>query len=593
MSFRIEILLMSCLLLMGAARADGLVARLDRTQVAEGETLVLTLVASGDTDGTPDLSPLEADFDLLNQGQSTRVSIVNGRRSSTREWQLVLAPKRVGRLRIPVLSLGGLTSPGLDLEVLPQAQASKLGEARPLLLEVELGPEDPYVQGQIIYTVRVLARGVTRQASLSDPKAEHVLIERLGEDRSYTATRNGRDYQVIERRYALFPQHSGRLEIEPPVLSAQIPQSGRRGNSMRDRMFGRGLIPDMDRFFEQSRSVRLRGRTLSLDVHPAPAAAGAPWLPAESLELSQAWSPDPPEFRVGEPVTRSIAITAQGLTAAQLPDLQMTAPDGVKLYPDKPQSETRSETDTLVAQKVLKAAIVPSRPGRLILPELKLAWWDTRADVPRVATLPAQTVEVLPARAGSQAPAPAPAPVPVAPAPAAEAPGVSLPWPPSAQGGTAGPLAAYWPWISAALALAWLLTLALWLHERRRGWPFRVEPAAQSADQAPNLAKARERVHKACRAGDPRAARAALLDWAAARWSQHPPRRLDELAARMDEPMWPLLRELDRCLYAGDERTWPGALAWDGLEPALKAAGSENNGPGPAAALPGLYPGAA
>ena len=79
----------------------------------------------------------------------------------------MLAPKRTGKLTIPALHLGAGTSAPLTLEVMPGAQAAKIGEARPVLLEVEAQPQQPYVQGQVIYSVRVLSRVPLREASLS------------------------------------------------------------------------------------------------------------------------------------------------------------------------------------------------------------------------------------------------------------------------------------------------------------------------------------------------------------------------------------------------------------------------------------------
>ena len=231
------------------ASGAGLSARLERTRIAEGETVLLRLIAPGDSTGSPDLSPLGEDFDILNQGQSTRMSYVNGRSTSSREWQLVLAPKHTGTLRLPAIHLGGAVSEPLSLEVLPAAQAGKLGVARPVLLEVEAQPKRAYVQQKVIYTLRLLFREPLREASLSEPQTKDAIVERLGADKQYTVERDGQQYRVIERRYALFPQHSGPLEIGAPLLSAQIPQHVQRASRPRRRSFGSDPFADFDRLF--------------------------------------------------------------------------------------------------------------------------------------------------------------------------------------------------------------------------------------------------------------------------------------------------------------------------------------------------------
>jgi hypothetical protein len=590
----------------------GVDARLDRAKVAEGETVLLTLSTAGEGTGSPDLSPLAEDFDVLNQGQSTRLQIVNGRTSSSREWQIVLAPKRVGQLRVPALDLGGALSEPLTLEVLPAAQAAKTGSPRPVLLEVEVSPDKPYVQGKVIYTVRLLSRLPLRQATLTDPSAGNAIIERLGEDKHYDTDRDGKIYQVIERRYAMFPQHSGELQIDPPLLSAKIPERGQEGPSLRERFFGgRDLFPNFDRIFgsdpfaemgdifEQTRPMQLRGRDVTLDVQPQPAGTPTPWLPAESLTLSEVWSPNPPEFRVGEPVTRTITITARGVTAAQLPDLtQHTVPE-INVYPDKMQVETRADGDTLVAHKVLKAALVPSTPGRFTLPEIKLNWWDTESDKLQVARLPAREIQVLPGAAGAaaamsapkQATTPSTTALESASAPArietAKATGSTGAWASTIQAIRATPC---WSWLTSAFALAWLISTGLWWRARSTRPAVTVTAGETRTAAQPDAGEALHQFELACRNDDAKSARQALLDWAAARWPDRRLRRLEDLAQRLPPEAARPLSELDRYLYAGSAQSGNGTNAWRQLAPLLRKVAKSADRKAPDTPLPPLYP---
>ncbi|MEJ2327092.1 MAG: BatD family protein, partial [Chromatiaceae bacterium] len=132
------------LLVCWQAVAAGLEASIDRTRIAEGDTVTLSVTAPGDTAGAPDPDALRSDFDILDQGQSTRMTIVNGRANSTREWRFVLAPKRSGRLTIPSLTVGGLSSSPLELDVVSASEAGQLGQSRPVMVEVEAEPKDPF-----------------------------------------------------------------------------------------------------------------------------------------------------------------------------------------------------------------------------------------------------------------------------------------------------------------------------------------------------------------------------------------------------------------------------------------------------------------
>lgn len=616
----------------GQVLAAGLEASVDRTRLVEGESLLLTLSGPGDVWGTPDTGPLTRDFGVQNQGQGTSTVMTNGRVTTTREWRLLLSPKSAGRLTIPVLKMGDLETLPITIEVLPASQAAQVGEVQAARLEAELDRDTVYVQGQAIYTLRVLLRPQVQNASLEDPKAEGVQFERLGEDRVSETQRDGQRFHVIERRYALLPQHSGMIEVQAPVLSAAVPDNRQRGGrspgaspgspfgpgeSPFERFFGRDPFSDMDGLIQRARPIQVRGPTLALDVKPQPDGAPSPWLPAEDLHLAETWTPDPSQARVGEPITRTLAITAQGLSATQLPDLMGAVPDGVKLYPDKPRSETRAEGDTLVAVKEIKQALVPAVAGKLTLPEVRLAWWDTRENKKKVAALPAKVLEVqaasgnAPATPTSDRPAPAaPAAVPGKASAPPSAPqdvpgaGITAAAPPlitaeQIRGGWPLP-AGYWPWLSLGLGLAWLLTLWLWwLRGPRR--PSSSPATQEGLGERPNasLAQALASVRLACESGDPRAARAALLAWGLARWGDDPPARLEILAERLAAyrgvagggEAASSLRLLDQSLYAPGVMTWDGPNAWRYLQPVLGALGSEvrssRTGSNP---LPDLYP---
>lgn len=593
------------LLLWGEAGAAGLEAKVDRNRIPEGETLNLTLRAAGDVQGSPDLTPLSQDFDLLSQGQSSRMSISNGRTESSREWHLTLAPKHAGRLILPALSLGSLTSAPIEMEVLPAGQATAPGQTPPAFVEVEVDSESPYVQGEVIYTVRIFHRVPLHQAQLSEPGTGDALLERLGEERNYRADRGGHTYQVVEQRYALFPQRSGELVIDAPVLSARVAETGARRSSPFGAdpfggmapLFGPDPFDEMEQLLVQSRPIRLKGRPITLKVRPQPAGAQSPWLPAESLTLAEEWSSHPLEFRVGEPVTRTIAITAQGVASDHLPDLNPPLPEGINAYPDKPRAETRADGDALVTQKVVKIALVPTQPGEITLPGVRLPWWDIQSDQQQVAELPSRTIKVLPARAGMAAPPPAPQPASqkvLEPQPAPSVPAADL-------GADKAPLATNpaepvtsnnalpWPWIAAALGLGWLASLVLWSW-RALTRNERVKPLIRDTVRPVRASQCLPEVRRSFQANAPRAARKALLTWAEARWPEAPPRTLEGVGLYLGGEAIGLMRALDGQLYSGKSAGWDGVAAWERLAPLLGQGEGKADRMADATALPELYP---
>ncbi len=594
--------------LSSTALAQGLDARLDRTRIADGETVTLQISAAGDAQGAPDLSPLDADFDIVDQGQSSQVNIINGRMSSTHEWRIGLLPKRVGDLTIPALHVGSLTSQPLHLTVAPAADRAGDDTGQPVLVEVDADPENPWVQSQVTYKVRVLSQAPLQAASLTEPQAGDAIVQRLGDDRRYETQRHGETYDVIERSYAIFPQHSGKLQIEGPVLTTNVPVQGRPGQGSRGRLFGGDPFGDIRRFFgrdpfaglpdvgglfEETRPLRLRGRSLAFDVRPQPAAAKGAWLPARDVTLTESWSPDPATFRVGEPVTRTITLTTKGLSEAQLPSLTPPVPAGLKRYPDQPVTETHVDGDDMIVTRTFKEALVPTASGAMTLPEFNLPWWDTQTRQTRIATLAAERIQVLPP-AGASASAAQPAPAAAAEPPVApnQVPGAGAPLstPPAVSASTH-----YWPWVAALAASGWLVTLLVWWRTRRRarrGAPASDTGGAAAGSARPvSPAQIEARIRRACLANDAAGARRALLDWAAQRWPGHAPRGLSELAERLaTNEARPVLAALDRVLYDSNaHRAWDGRAAWSVLECAFRSAAVDRR-VRQSDALPGLYP---
>ncbi len=561
----------------GAALA-AVEAAVDRTVVGEGESLELRLKVTGDDAGEPpQLAPLERDFEVTATRRSSQISIVNGRMERSKSWLLTLIPKATGELTIPPLQVGEATTRALTVSVRPAGSAPGDEGPADVFLEVEAEPRDPYVQAQVSYRVRIFFQDLS-EGELADPEVEGAVVARHGEDVAYDATRQGRRYRVLERRYVLFPQRSGTLEIPAPVFVGRVPDGGGGPRSPF------GSFGAFDQMFQSARTIRRRGEAVTLEVRPRPDAfPGEDWLPAEALTLSQEWSDGAATVRVGEPLTRTLMLQARGLEAAQLPELGLPAGAGYRSYADKPELETGAEGPHVVSRRRESHAIIPTRPGELRLPPVEVHWWSTRDDGPRTATLPGRTVAVRPAADGEvTAPAPPPAaePRPAPPPPAVEPQAVSRPAP------ATGP----WPVIAALLLLAWLVTLYLLVRQRRRTRPPSAPPVADAG--APPAAAVRA-LERACRQRDPHGARDALLVWAQGRWPQAPPVNLGQLAARVGPgELADLTVRLDRALYGGPASAAPPAELWERLPAVLKAWRERRPATATGAPLPELYPGA-
>jgi hypothetical protein len=593
--------------------ADGVRAEVDRDRIAANETLILQLFGDGRLSGEPELQALEADFDILSRSHGERMNILNGAVSHTREWRIELAPKRSGRLEIPALAWGDARSEPLTVDVVEDAAADDPSAGpKPIFVRTETDEATPYVQQAFHYRVQVLyrEREAPQRAVLSDPQVEGATIERDGEDRASVEVIDGRRYQVIERRFLVVPLQSGPLVIRGPRLEAVMAAprpAGRGAADQFDALFGAGPFAGLSGMTASGRRIVERAPDLEIQVRAQPPGSSSPWLPAESVEISDEWIPSSPRFQVGEPVTRVLTVTAHGATAAQLPPLEVDPPDGAQIYPGQTRAEDLPGVGAPVGLRSLEVALVPTRAGRVTLPEVRVPWWDTREDRERVAIVPARTLEVAAAPAGSSVDG-STRPFASAGEPASEdAAAVPERVDADAEPRESG---ARWStaedWVRRAIAgpiglavvalglmgLGWFAAL-VWLERgsRRREARDRVETHA--SPQA--LREARRRVERACLDNDARGARMALLAWGRVRWAGQAPAGLGGLALKLDDAAAAeTLAQLDRALYAGAAgagtgAAWDGVGAWQVLAPCLS--GDEREAVSDRlTALPDLYP---
>ena len=208
-----------------------------------------------------------------------------------------------------------------------------------------------------------------------------MLVQQVGADRNETVVENGERYQVVERRYDIFPQRSGPLKLSGPVLDAQIAVQNRMdpfGNSFKD-FFGNRPFGGA---FTTAKPIRVRGDDIALEVLPRPAAAGNDyWLPARGVTLEGEWRPAQGPIKVGDPVTLDLHLSAQGLTAAQLPDLNslLKLPPGIKAYPD--QAKLTNDTQNgIVGRRDQSIALIADRAGDFTLPAVSVHWWGHKGE---------------------------------------------------------------------------------------------------------------------------------------------------------------------------------------------------------------------
>lgn len=553
-------------------------AFVDRTQVSEVDTIKLVLAAKQRT-AEPDLSPLYKDFDVLSKSTSSRVSFVNGKMDSTYELTVILAPKRLGKLMIPAIRFDKETTDPIEITVKQQGIDS--ATSKDIFLEAQVEPKNPYVQSQLVYSIKLYHAIELQEGGLSLPKIDKALVERLGDDSSFIETVKGRRYRVTERRYAIFPQQSGELTIPAVVFNGQIFDSSKTQSSF-DPFFGGR--------FQSTRPVRARSKEIILNILPKPKSAkGKWWLPAKKLTLAEEWSPKPPQFRVGEPVTRTITLSAEGLSDAQLPDIAVADTKDFKLYPDQAEKETASKENVIISRKVQSVALVPTQVGKVVIPEMLVHWWDIKNNKAMKAVIPARNINVLPALSAAQSTNVTntttnttnsilennvlnTTPEITRKLDIDNDENISV----NQLNGTLSAVRSA-GWFTLLFFILWIITLVLWYwYARTRRVAYR-NASTDNDDQADRKAlsnqnrmraigNVKKQIKLASLSNDPKAAREQVIQWAHLVWPDNKVSSIGSVIALLkQDAVRNSLAELDRVLYSNnvsDNADWDGEVFW-------------------------------
>lgn len=533
-------------LLLAATQAQAAArASIQPERISLGNSATLT-IETDELNVQPDLSVLDRDFAIGGQSSSMQTSFVNGQRSTRTTYMIELEPRVEGVLTVPPIRIGSAQTDALVLTVTP-AQQGSAASGDPYYLETELSTTTPYVQQGVTYTVRLYFAVQLASGDVSASAPPNASLQQLGEDRQWQEEIAGRRYGVFERRYLLIPERSGQMAL-PPARFRGTAQVGGNGG-----------------FFGRTQNVSAAGQAYTLDVRPQPANAPQPWLAARSVALVRGELPTSP--RAGEPVLVELTLTADGVLANQLADLELPTIPGAQVFPEPAQKTDSMVDGQPVATLKRRFAIVPSREGRLELPEVRVGYWNTASDRADAAVIPASALDVAPG-------ATLMAPVPVAPSQPAAAPA------PMAPAAVPGADVRPWQWATAALSLALSLALAWgWRRGQRGPAPVKSQTVPPKVDPAA--------LRSALASGD-------LADIAdALRHSFDPPAlNLGEVQAQLDDP------EQRAALDALQRLRWSaaGVEAHADIRARLRAA--FKNGPtlrsgprrGEGAVLPPLYP---
>jgi hypothetical protein len=245
-----------------------------------------------------------------------------------------------------------------------------------LYLEIETNKESVYVQEQLLFTVRLYytINGI-RNPQFTELEMEDSVIQLIGSPNQYEKLIDGERYGVYEKRYVIFPQRSGPLEVPDILFRGEVTDGSsnfvfRNLNTRRVTAFIEGITID----------VLERPTTVQRDDF---------WLPVSNLTLEESWSTDINSLKVGDSVVRTVTMTADGLDGAVLPPFGPTEIEGLNLYPDPAEIERTFVEGAIVGTRIETTSIVPIASGNVVIPEISIPWWNIDTNQLEATIIPA------------------------------------------------------------------------------------------------------------------------------------------------------------------------------------------------------------
>ncbi len=419
-------------------------ATLDRTRVKQGDAVMLTIAT--DQVGAPDYSALRSRFRVEDVASERSVRYANGSLAVDLRYRVELIALQPGIQTIPSLAVGRDRTQPLQLEVTvggnttaspsPQAQPAlqqtqPAASQRPVFIQTQVDDRHPYVQQSVGVTVRLIYATQMLDGALDLDAPPGASLRRVGEDVQGTEDIGGRSYSVIERHYVLVPDRSGALTLPAARFS------GHGQGGFFDDVFGDGR-----------ENMRASGQPQVLQVRALPANAAQPWLPLRRLELQV--TAVPRSATAGQTAVVTLRMQADGASAAQLPELMLTADSDAQVYPEAPTIDDRDNGGRPQTVVTRRFSVVPAHAGALRLQATPIQWWDVANDQPATAQAQPVTVNVAPGTGAFAAPA--------ATQPTAAQEGAK--WPRWLRSGFV------WSIAAAVVGLLWIASLA-WVARRR------------------------------------------------------------------------------------------------------------------------------
>ncbi|TXE08201.1 protein BatD [Gelidibacter salicanalis] len=397
MKLKTFILLFLILLSTGLASAQiKFEAKVSKTQLGINERLRVDFEMN--TDGDNFSPPSFADFTVVGgPNQSVSHSWINGVRSFSKTYSYFLAPKKTGSITInqATIEIEGETYKTSPVTVQISTAVSRPNDPDDVEnvaddnvhLIAEISKTNPYLNEAVTVTYKLYVSediGVSNFRENGNPRYNDFWSQNIdlkGSQIQKTQYK-GRNYRyLVIRKTVLYPQKSGKLEIEPLSLdlTVQVP-------SKRRDFFGT-FVPT-----EVHKTVSAGSKTLTVKALPE---NGKP------LDFSGAvgdfdfkLTTSKTNLNATESLQARVEVTGKGnLKLFQLPKLSI--PSALEVYEPEHTENIKTLSEGMQGSIVDNYTIVPQFKGKYPIPNIDFTYFDLKSETYKTISSGEVVVNVL------------------------------------------------------------------------------------------------------------------------------------------------------------------------------------------------------
>jgi hypothetical protein len=342
--------------------------------------------------------PSFANFNVVGgPNQSVSNSWVNGKRSYSKTYSYFLSPKKRGDFVIDqaTIVIDGQTFKTSSVKITVTAAVDKPKDpndpeyiaSENIHLVAEVSNSNPYLNQAItvVYKLYVSPNtGVSNWREIDNPRfndfwSQNIDIKGLKVE---NGTYKGEDYRyVVLRRTVLYPQKTGKLNIEPLSLDITVDVPTNR----RD-IFGGRLMKQVHK------TVSAGNRTIN--VKPLPETGKPLDFTGAVGKFNLKVTTSKRELNATESLQAKVEVSGSGnLKLFELPKL--TVPSSLEVYEPEKEDRIRTSINGMQGERIESYTIVPQFKGKYPIPSISFSYFDLRTESYRRLTSDEIIIDVL------------------------------------------------------------------------------------------------------------------------------------------------------------------------------------------------------